>query len=386
MVLITWTCSDKVTQVEPIRPRRINPAIPDDLETIVLKAMSKEPKERYRTAQELADDLGRFLENRPILARPPAAIDHLAKWVRRHTLASTAAGLVMLLVIMGLAGATRWRDRMLRQHNSELSSALNRAQERELAAPGRGTIRKSGLPSKTARQGNSTPLTRSWKNSGQNPPGTTSAALSGITSSDSAASNLSVLTSHKSLATAIAVSGDGRTLVTGHADGVLVFCDLALGREFARIATGDGRGISNLWFSPDSLVLASTSCKAPEPNQVTLWNPTTARPFADIPQINGHVRYGAFTSEGNRLLFLEHNLNGDVQKNKLVFWDLTRGPEHPVPGVAPIACSRVAYPAEWPMDRYKSTPEHGDSERRSDRQADHDVVAVVRLDCRAGRL
>ena len=219
-----------------------------------------------------------------------------------------------------------------------------RAEERELAVRGRGTIRKSGLHSKTTLQDNSTPLTKPWKNSGQNPPGATSAALSGITSSDAATSLIlyspaTTVWPPRSPFPGMAVrwSLDTRMVSWSFAT--------SLSGGNLRIVTGDGRLISNLWFSPDSLVLASTCCKVPEPNQVTLWNPTTARPFAEIPQVNGHVPYGAFTAEGNRLLLLEHNLNADDQKNMLVFWDLTRGPENPVPGVAPIASSRMAYPS-----------------------------------------
>ena len=56
---------------EPVSPRRLNPAVPRDLETIVLKAMAKDPSSRYATAQELAADLRRFLDDQPILARRP---------------------------------------------------------------------------------------------------------------------------------------------------------------------------------------------------------------------------------------------------------------------------------------------------------------------------
>ena len=56
---------------EPTRPRRVDSQIPAELETIVLKAMSKDRDERYFSAQELADDLRRFLDNRPIQAKPP---------------------------------------------------------------------------------------------------------------------------------------------------------------------------------------------------------------------------------------------------------------------------------------------------------------------------
>jgi eukaryotic-like serine/threonine-protein kinase len=69
---------------DPRPPRRINPDIPVELETIVLKAMDKEPESRYATAQEMADDLRRFLEQRPILAKRPTLREHLRKWALRH--------------------------------------------------------------------------------------------------------------------------------------------------------------------------------------------------------------------------------------------------------------------------------------------------------------
>ena len=61
----------QIAEEEPTPLRRLNPAVPRDLETIVLKAMAKEPAARYATAQELADDLRRFLESKPIPARRP---------------------------------------------------------------------------------------------------------------------------------------------------------------------------------------------------------------------------------------------------------------------------------------------------------------------------
>ena len=64
----------QVTGEEPPAPRQINPAIPRDLETIVLKAIAKQPAERYASAQELADDLRHFLEDRPILAKRPTLL------------------------------------------------------------------------------------------------------------------------------------------------------------------------------------------------------------------------------------------------------------------------------------------------------------------------
>jgi serine/threonine protein kinase len=72
-----------LAEKEPANLRDVNSAVPRDLETIVHKAMAKEPAERYATSRELADDLQRFLLDRPILARPPTLIERSAKWAWR---------------------------------------------------------------------------------------------------------------------------------------------------------------------------------------------------------------------------------------------------------------------------------------------------------------
>lgn len=84
----------------PAAPRSIVPTIPIALETIVLKALRKEPEERYATATELADDLRRYLERRPILAHPPRWGERFRGWTRHHptTLISGMIALVCLAV------------------------------------------------------------------------------------------------------------------------------------------------------------------------------------------------------------------------------------------------------------------------------------------------
>ena len=86
---------------EPRAPRTVDPAVPPDLETIVLKAISKNPAERYATAQDFADDLRRFLDNRTILARRPTLTQHARKWVRRHPSVVAAAIILLILVTAG---------------------------------------------------------------------------------------------------------------------------------------------------------------------------------------------------------------------------------------------------------------------------------------------
>jgi tetratricopeptide (TPR) repeat protein len=88
---------------EPQPLRRLNKPIPTELETIVLKAMEKNPAERYATAQELADDLRRFLEDKPIRAKRPTLLQRAVKWNRRHPalMWSTVAITLILVASFG---------------------------------------------------------------------------------------------------------------------------------------------------------------------------------------------------------------------------------------------------------------------------------------------
>jgi serine/threonine protein kinase len=84
-------------------PRSVDASIPRDLETIVLKAMAKTPSERYATARELADDLRRFQEARPIQARRPTLIHRTVKWGRRHRTLVWMTTIFLALLSAGLA-------------------------------------------------------------------------------------------------------------------------------------------------------------------------------------------------------------------------------------------------------------------------------------------
>src|SRR5262249_6565658 len=105
---------------EDPRPlRRLNRAVPAELETIVLKAMAKSPDERYASAQELADDLHRFLDDRPIRARRPSPLQLLAKWGRRNRrLVVTAVVSAVLAPAGGLVGVWQERREALRQRDA----------------------------------------------------------------------------------------------------------------------------------------------------------------------------------------------------------------------------------------------------------------------------
>lgn len=114
----------RITDEEPRSPRRIRPAIPVDLETIVLKAIAKTREHRYTTAQELADDLRRFLEGKPTLARRPTPLDRAVKWARRHQAVVGSAVALMVVSLVGLSVATLL---MVRQR-ANTQAALARAE------------------------------------------------------------------------------------------------------------------------------------------------------------------------------------------------------------------------------------------------------------------
>src|SRR5579883_3061819 len=103
----------KIAFEEPPLPRTSDRGIPADLETIVLKALAKEPDERYATAQEAADDLRFFLQDRPIHAKRPSFAQRAVKYVRRHKTVAWAvgAGLILALWILFVSSFLLWQEK-----------------------------------------------------------------------------------------------------------------------------------------------------------------------------------------------------------------------------------------------------------------------------------
>ncbi len=92
-----WQTLQAVQREEPPVPSQQRVGIPRDLDAICLKCLEKNPQNRYRSASELGNDLGRFLRDEPVLARRTSRVDRTARWCRRNPL--LAASLATLIVV-----------------------------------------------------------------------------------------------------------------------------------------------------------------------------------------------------------------------------------------------------------------------------------------------
>jgi serine/threonine-protein kinase len=135
---------DQVRHQEPVPPTQLQPKVPRDLETICLKCLRKEIPDRYRSAQALADDLQRYLEDRPILARPVSAPERLLRWAKRNPgVASLGSAVAVLLVTVALgsliyswqlAEETRQKERALQREHAALVEEEKARQQAEHSA------------------------------------------------------------------------------------------------------------------------------------------------------------------------------------------------------------------------------------------------------------
>ncbi len=137
----------RIIEEEPRPLRALKSAVPRELETIIQKATAKEPESRYLAAQDLADDLRRFLEHKPIKARRPTLFESVAKWSRRHIAAAVATIAVLIIAVGALTASTLLVARAQRR----TAAALETAEERSRQA--RRAVRHHVYPRRRAMAG-----------------------------------------------------------------------------------------------------------------------------------------------------------------------------------------------------------------------------------------
>jgi WD40 repeat protein/serine/threonine protein kinase len=127
---------EQVRHQEPVAPTRLQPDVPRDLETICLKCLRKEPQKRYTSAQEFGDDLRRFLNGQPILARDIGSVERFGMWCRRNPNVAgatfLAAGILIACTIASsLFAAKAHNQKKVAEQNAANEAAARRRSEQE---------------------------------------------------------------------------------------------------------------------------------------------------------------------------------------------------------------------------------------------------------------
>lgn len=121
----------RVRNEEPVPPRRLQPSLPRDVETICLKCLRKQPSQRYADAEQLADDLHRFLTHQPIRAKPISVWEHAHKWIHRNPGIAVLAASLVLALVLGFS-LVAWQWQRAENKADDEARAKQLAQEREL--------------------------------------------------------------------------------------------------------------------------------------------------------------------------------------------------------------------------------------------------------------
>jgi serine/threonine-protein kinase len=119
----------KVIDEEVPPPSRVHARVPRDLETICLKCLEKDSKRRYASAQDLADDLHRYLDGKPILARPVGVVERVVKWARRRPAVALLVGTLLALLIVG-TGIAVWLGYQGAQRAGQAQAGIQTALKR----------------------------------------------------------------------------------------------------------------------------------------------------------------------------------------------------------------------------------------------------------------
>jgi WD40 repeat protein/serine/threonine protein kinase len=281
--------------------RSLNPAVPPDLATIVAKAMAKDPSGRYVTAQHLADDLVRYLDGRPVAARPAPPWQKAMKWARRRPALTTLLVLVQVLAVALLAlGGWSYRrvslDAAAARARAEWESrarALSQRTSAELAL-------ERGFQLAEGRQVGRglTWMLRSLELTPPEAGDLRRAALINLAEWGQRAPVPRVVRASGAPVSALTLSPDGRTIAVGADDGVLSLWDAVTGSPLGS-ARGPHAKFLSIEFHPDGRLLATTSTD----NRAELWDVSPLRTRGAPLPFAADVAYPvAFHPDGRTIL------------------------------------------------------------------------------------
>jgi eukaryotic-like serine/threonine-protein kinase len=327
---------DKVKSEEerPERPGRWRPGVPGDLELICLKCLEKEPVDRYASAEQLADELRRFLKGEPLLhTRPVSLLERLLRWCRRNPALATAGGLAASLLVATTVLSVGWAV-----HASRLAATVQEALaenhlDRGLAEAERGDV---GLGLHWMARGLETVPSRAdalartiranlagWRRplfalaNCRTPPGKVLGFSPDGGSAWTVDPDKKVLRrweltqdqyagpplQHARPVTVLAVSPDGKLVATGCHDGTVRLWNAATG-QVERALPGEN-AVCAVAFSPDgrTLLTGRLEWKDRQPSTAfQAWDAATGQPLAPTFQHADDVRGFAYSPDGHTLV------------------------------------------------------------------------------------
>ncbi len=322
------TVTDTVRQAisdEPVPPRRLNAAVPRDLETITLKCLEKEPAKRYASAAVLAEDLRRYLAGEPILARPVGPAERAWRWCRRSpAVAGLAAGIALALVL-GTVVATHFA---LRATEGERLALKNAGEAREnlglaIKQADRANQQAEKAIQEAHRADQARTAERDQRRRAEEYLYPSHIALANhelsVGNVDRVAelldqcpdrlrrwewhylrrqigANLLTFRGHLAPVRALALLPDGRHAASADEAGTVLIWDINDGHVSARCLGHEG-AVSTLALSPDGQVLASAGQDA----TIRLWDPATGRLLHELKGHLAPIPTLAFSADRKRL-------------------------------------------------------------------------------------
>jgi WD40 repeat protein len=286
-----WDTIAQVKSDEPIAPRRLQPAVPVDLETICLKCLRKEPARRYLSALDLADDLARFQAGEPVHARPIGIAERLVKWARRRP---AAAALVAVCILTAVALGTG-----LIFHTAELRTALARAEAN--AEEGRQRLVRLHVSHGTRLlEAGDTLCALPWfaeaLHLSDGRLDEEEAHRIRLAVAVQQCPRLVQLWQHSSRPSIAIFNADGSRVLTGTADGTAQVWDTATGKPVGPALQQDG-AISVAAISPDG----SRVVTAGDNESAQIWDALTGQRIASAPGAGKSWRLALFRRNGRSM-------------------------------------------------------------------------------------